>query len=204
MTVRELADRIAKGDAALSLTRGLPVVGPDGQLEGIETQGDLLRALQADPTGQMTVLDAGSRSLIVTYADERAFDALFRMLQNNVGRLPVVRRENPKQLVGYLNRSSVLNAWTRQFEEVSVREGGWLGRFLKGSRVDKQILIGKVVSVDDSVLKLDCAAEGNVLTMAFELQQPLAGITLGDHVKVTYRSEDGQNILEGIEELRAH
>jgi hypothetical protein len=129
------------------------------------------------------------------------------MLQNNVGRLPVVRRDNFKQMVGYLNRSCVLNAWTRQFEEESVREDGWLGRFLgsNGSAgAGGQILIGKVASIDDSVLKLDCAVAGEVLTMEFQLERPLAGIAVGDHVKVTYRCEDSQNILERIEELRAH
>jgi chloride channel protein, CIC family len=65
LTIRELADRIAKGDTETTLARGMPVV------------------------------EAGSQSLICAFPDERAFDALFRMLQNNVGRLPVVERKSP-------------------------------------------------------------------------------------------------------------
>ncbi len=46
------------------------------QLQGLVTQGDLLRAIQADPAGEMPVIDAGTRSLIVAYPDERVFDAV--------------------------------------------------------------------------------------------------------------------------------
>jgi len=96
----------------------------------------LLRALEKDPKGVMTVLDAGSSKPIVAYPDELVFDALFRMLQNNIGRLPVVSRENPRQMVGYLNRATILSAWTRQLEEEGVREHGWLQQFL--SSVDSE------------------------------------------------------------------
>ena len=61
----------------------------------------------------MTVLEAGSNAPIVTYPDELTFDAMYRMLQNNIGRLPVVSREDPGRMVGYFNRSSILGAWSR-------------------------------------------------------------------------------------------
>ncbi len=61
-----------------------------------------------------------------TRQDEMVHDAMFRMLQQNIGRLPVVSREDPRQIVGYFNRSTLLNAWTRQMEEEGVREHGWL------------------------------------------------------------------------------
>ena len=110
---------------ALNLTEGLPIVAQGGRLTGIVTHGDLLRALEKDPRGQLTVLEAGSDSPIVAYPDELVVDALHRMLHNNVGRLPVVDRANPQKMVGYLNRSSILGAWTRQMEEEGVREHGW-------------------------------------------------------------------------------
>jgi len=136
MTVGELATHMAHGDPGFNLTQGLPIATSEGQLVGIVTQGDLLRALEADPQGKMTVLEAGTRDPIVAYLDEMVFDALFRALENNIGRLPVVSRENPRQFAGYLSRSSILNAWTRQMEEEGVREHGWLAQFLKnGSAV---------------------------------------------------------------------
>ena len=134
MTVGELAERMARGEPSFNLTQGLPIIGKDGKLAGVVTQGDLLRALEADPKGVATVLDVGTKMVIVAYPDESAFDALFRMLQNDIGRLPVVSRENPKGMVGYLNRSSILGAWTRQMEEEGVREHGWVKKWRASPR----------------------------------------------------------------------
>jgi len=137
MKVGELAERMAGGQPGFNLTDGLPIVAGDGRLAGVVTQGDLLKALEKDPTGEMTVLDAGGSEPIVAYPDELVFDALFRMLQNNIGRLPVVSRENPSELVGYLNRATILSAWTRQMEEEGIREHGWLRQFLRSQESEK-------------------------------------------------------------------
>jgi hypothetical protein len=48
------------------------------------------------------------------------------MLRAGVGRLPVVRREDPKTVVGYLNRSGVLSARLKRIHEEGHREPGWL------------------------------------------------------------------------------
>jgi chloride channel protein, CIC family len=155
MTVGELAERIGhskltadglagarpvEGSAmrertALNLTDGLPIVGSDGRLAGMVTQGDLLRALEADPKGEITVIEAGSNRLIVAYENEVVFDAMQRMLENNIGRLPVVSREEPGKMVGYFNRASLLSAWARQVEEEGMREHGWFKRWRKGSSI---------------------------------------------------------------------
>ena len=139
MTVAELAERMGR-EPAYNLTQGLPIVSSDGKLVGVVTQGDLLRALELDPKGTMTVLEAGSQQLIVAHPDELAHDAMYRMLQRDIGRLPVVSRENPQQMVGYFNRSSLLGAWTRQMEEESIREHGWIRQWRNSSRVTKQAM----------------------------------------------------------------
>ena len=137
MAVAELAERMGRGEPAYNLTQGLPIVSSDGKLVGVVTQGDLLRALELDPKGTMTVLEAGSQQLIVAYPDELAHDAMYRMLQRDIGRLPVVSRENPQQMVGYFNRSSLLGAWTRQMQEESIREHGWIRQWRNSTRVAK-------------------------------------------------------------------
>lgn len=137
MTVGELAERMASGQPGFNLAAGLPIATSDARLAGIVTQGDLLRALEKDPKGRMTVLDAGGSKLIVAYPDEVVFDVLFRMLKNNVGRMPVVSRENPRQMVGYLNRATILSAWTRQMEEEGVREHGWLRQLWSNTGSEK-------------------------------------------------------------------
>jgi chloride channel protein, CIC family len=138
MTVSELAARMGRGEPAYNLTQGLPIVSADGKLLGVVTQGDLLRTLEKDPQGSTTVLEAGSSEPIVAYPDELVHDAMHRMLQQNIGRLPVVSRENPQQMVGYFNRANVLGAWTRQLEDERIREHGWIRKWRDSARSAKQ------------------------------------------------------------------
>jgi CIC family chloride channel protein len=126
MTVGEMAERMARHDPGFNLTDGLPIAGSDGRLLGIVTQGDLLRALEKDPRGRITLGEASNPKPIVAYSDELVIEALLRMLQGDIGRLPVVSRENPEKMVGYLNRTTILSAWTRQLHEESHRDHGWL------------------------------------------------------------------------------
>ncbi|MCC7362631.1 MAG: chloride channel protein [Anaerolineales bacterium] len=125
MQVSEYANRLAQGDPLLARRQGTPVIGADGRLAGIITRGDVLRALEHTPTGELTVLEAGRRELIVTYPDEPVQTAVAKMLRNDVGRLPVVSRTDPTQLVGYLGRTGVMEARLRGLEEEDVRESGW-------------------------------------------------------------------------------
>jgi CBS domain-containing protein len=53
----------------------------------------------------MTVLEAGSRRLVITYPDEVLHEASSKMLRNNIGRLPVVERNDPRKVIGYLGRA---------------------------------------------------------------------------------------------------
>ena len=128
MKVSALSDLIAKGDPELSHRQGTLIVDEEGKLAGIITRGDLIRAIDKTPDGQ-TVLEAGTRHLIVTFADEILHDAVTRMVHHDIGRLPVVRRENQQQIVGYLGRASVMTARLRRHEEEHHRESGWLQAF---------------------------------------------------------------------------
>jgi hypothetical protein len=50
------------------------------------------------------------------------------MLRNDIGRLPVVDRKDPWNVVGYLGRPGILAARLRRLEEEHVREPGWMKR----------------------------------------------------------------------------
>jgi CIC family chloride channel protein len=129
MKVSELSDLIAQRDPGVSLHQGMFVVDGDGKLSGVITRGDVMRALSVDPSGAATVLDAGSREVVVTYPDEMLHDASAKMLRNNIGRLPVVDRKNPRRLVGYLGRPGIMAARLRRLDEEHVREPGWIKGF---------------------------------------------------------------------------
>ena len=126
LPVAELSRRIAAGDPALSRRQGTPIVDEAGNLVGIITRSDLMKAMEHRRQGEpeRTVREAGSAKLIVGYPDELMRDAVRRMLENDIGRLPIVERENPRRLVGYLGRADVMSARVRGFEEEHVRERG--------------------------------------------------------------------------------
>jgi H+/Cl- antiporter ClcA/CBS domain-containing protein len=125
MKVRELGDLIATRDPKYVRYHGFVVLDTEGKLAGLITHGDVLRALE-DQGGDMAVLDAGARNLVVTYPNELLYDAAGKMLRAGVGRLPVVSREDPKQVVGYLNRAGILSARLKRMHEEGHREPGWL------------------------------------------------------------------------------
>jgi CIC family chloride channel protein len=127
-TLAELAQRIARHDPVATRSQGLAIVDEGSRLVGIITRGDLLRALEADPQGEATVLAAGSTDLLVAHPDELLHDAVSRMLAADVGRLPVVSRDDPRQLVGYLGRTAIFAARQRRLSEEGVVQPGWLGR----------------------------------------------------------------------------
>jgi CIC family chloride channel protein len=127
-TVGVLAERIAKYDPAVARHEALLILDDDGRLSGIITRGDLLRAFEKDSSGAMTVQEAGSTRLVVTYADELISEAASTMLRYDVGRLPVVERGDHRKAIGYLGRSGVMAARLRHFNDEHVREPGWFPR----------------------------------------------------------------------------
>ena len=124
MKVKQLADLIAKGDPLVSRRQGTLLLDKDVKLVGIVTRGDLVRALQRPDLDRLSVREVMKPALVVTYPDESLHDAVGKMLEHNIGRLPVVERNDPSRAVGYLGRSDVLAARLRQHQEESVRERG--------------------------------------------------------------------------------
>ena len=128
ITVGALAERIAQHDPAVARHEALLILDDDGKLAGIITRGDLLRALDKDSSGAMTVQQAGSTRLVVTHPDELVSEAASKMLRYDIGRLPVVDRADGRKAVGYLGRSGVMAARLRRFQDEHVREPGWFPR----------------------------------------------------------------------------
>jgi CIC family chloride channel protein len=125
MKLSELSDRIAHGDANLNRRQGTLIVDDQNQLVGIITRGDIVRALHQNQSAEMTVLEAGSGHLAVTFPDEPLHAALTKMLNRNVGRLPVVERKNQSKIIGYLGRAAILSARMKIHEEENIRQNGW-------------------------------------------------------------------------------
>jgi H+/Cl- antiporter ClcA len=124
--ISEVAERIARHDPTVARHQALVIVDDDGFLTGIVTRGDILRALDNDPSGAIGVEEAGTTKLIVAYPDELVSEAAAKLLRFDVGRLPVVERANERKVVGYLGRAEILAARTRRLRDEHFREPGWL------------------------------------------------------------------------------
>jgi H+/Cl- antiporter ClcA len=122
MKVAELSRRLAEGDTALTRHQAILLVNEQQHLAGIITRGDIIRAMGKAPLENITVTEAGSTDLVVTFMDEPLHAALSKMLQENIGRLPVVDRQDPARIIGYLGRSAILSARMRLHEEEHLRE----------------------------------------------------------------------------------
>ncbi len=123
--VSDLADKIGSSNPGYNSHQAYPVIDDKKNLVGIVTQGDLLKAVDTGQSGK-SIMEVASVKLVVTYPDENLFEALSKMLRNNIGRLPVVERANPQKLVGYLGRPNILSARLKQIEEESVVEANGL------------------------------------------------------------------------------
>lgn len=126
----EVAERIARHDPAVASYEALLILDTTGRLAGIVTRGDILRALDKDPTGATTVEQAGSTKVVVTYPDELVSEATAKMLHRDIGRLPVVERGDENKVVGYLGRAAILSARTRRLRDEHFREPGWLPKMM--------------------------------------------------------------------------
>lgn len=103
---------IAEAGRWLMQTRrhGLPVVNTAGALSGIFTVQDLERA-QSVGAADKRVGDFCTRLLLTAYPDETIGVALRRMATRDIGRLPVVARDDPQRLLGVLRRTDLVRAY---------------------------------------------------------------------------------------------
>ena len=126
MTVEALFARLAAHDPVLAPHYAWPIVDGKGALAGLITRGDVVRAMERKSDPMPSVLAAGSSPPIVAYPDEMLEEAVDKMIVHGVGRLPVVEREHPTKLLGYLGRKGIAEAWEDLREEDQVREAGWI------------------------------------------------------------------------------
>ncbi|MBY0274371.1 chloride channel protein [Candidatus Binatia bacterium] len=115
-----------RSDASGNAHQGFPVVSGDGTLLGVVTRRDLVNgsAGTADDTAatRLRVRDLLKRPPAVAFADSSLREAADHMVREDVGRLPVVERSDPRRVVGILTRSDLLAAHHRRLDEESTME----------------------------------------------------------------------------------
>ncbi len=66
------------------------------------------------------VLEAGSKELVLAFEAESLYDAVVRMLRHDIGRLPVVRKDDLHKITGYLGRTQVISGRLKKLEEEGI------------------------------------------------------------------------------------
>ena len=131
LPVDGLFQRLADEDPVMARRQEWVVVDDAERLVGLVTRGDLVRALDRDDGEAATVEELGSRRLVVTHADELLEEATAKMIAHDIGRLPVVDRDDPSRLVGLLGRAGVMAVWLHASREEHTRDSGWLSSRLR-------------------------------------------------------------------------
>ena len=133
LPVDGLFQRLADEDPVMAKRHEWPVVDENGRLVGLVTRGDLVHALEGEDENA-TVSDLSKTRLIVTHDDELLEEATAKMIAHDIGRLPVVDRDDPTRLVGLLGRAGVMAVWLHASREEHTRDSGWLSGRLQELR----------------------------------------------------------------------
>ncbi|MGC8958731.1 MAG: chloride channel protein [Chloroflexia bacterium] len=94
-----------------SAHHGFPVVDREGRLRGIVTLTDYHRALE-EGKGR-TVADICTADPLTLFPDQSLHEAMCLFSARDVGRIPVVSREDPRRIVGLLRRYDLIRAYNK-------------------------------------------------------------------------------------------
>src|SRR5207253_3855439 len=92
--------------------QGFPVIDASGRLIGVVTRRDFMDRAPDTPLRALI-----RRAPSVIFPDMSLRDAADHMVREDVGRLPVVERDDPNRLVGIITRSDLLKVHARRLEE---------------------------------------------------------------------------------------
>jgi len=116
-SLASVATRLGLEADAQSHSDALVVVDADNTLIGILTRSDVLHAQSESATDRLTAHTICTTDVVRAYPDETVREAVRRMLYHDIGRLPIVSREDDRKLVGYIDRAAVIAAHRRGMRE---------------------------------------------------------------------------------------
>ena len=99
---------------------GFPVMANETELYGMVTMQDMERTIQEMERTlhrkevnlkDLKVWDVATTDPVTVFPDEPIWSAIRKMAPRDLARLPVISRNNPKQLVGVISRSNIVRAY---------------------------------------------------------------------------------------------
>ena len=110
-SVRKWIGKHAEGSAH----QGFPVVDDDDRIVGVVTRRDILDS-PTSGDGALAVRSIVKRPPAVVFDDSSLREAADHMVHAEVGRLPVVSRDDPKRVIGMITRSDIIAAHARRLD----------------------------------------------------------------------------------------
>lgn len=103
--------------------QGFPCVDEAGNLTGIFTHSDVKNAMcnKTDKNALICKIKQDCK-LVVTHPDDTLETALELMAEHGFGHMPVVDREDPTKLVGFLTRNDIIQVYREKAKERKDRE----------------------------------------------------------------------------------
>jgi len=95
---------------------GFPVLDSKGKLSGIVTLSDLRSKVKYGEVDKK-IGDISTRNVEVAYPDETLETVLKRLGSKQIGRIPVVDRQDRTKLLGLITRSDVVNSYNKKVIE---------------------------------------------------------------------------------------
>jgi CIC family chloride channel protein len=135
--VRELADRLKSPilipeDMSLARFKQLftttkqhyfPVVDREGRMKGIFSSTDIREVLFEDGLDALVLMgDIGRKKVITTSFGEDLNTVLHKFTVRNIDSLPVVEEDDPRRLVGMLDRRAVIDVYNSRLRDMKRRE----------------------------------------------------------------------------------
>jgi chloride channel protein, CIC family len=99
--------------------QGFPVNDANADLVGVLTRRDIFNTEEPESSQLWRII---RRPPAIVFEDNSLRQAADHMVNEEVGRLPVVARENPRKVVGWLTRSDLLTAHRQRLEDRSRAE----------------------------------------------------------------------------------
>jgi len=90
--------------------RGFPVLNQGADLVGMITRKDIVEALTAGKT-DVPIREIMTKDIAICFPDDTLKAVLQKLGEKEIGRIPVVERENPRHLVGLITRENIIAAY---------------------------------------------------------------------------------------------